>query len=68
MYRLLSRAEVLALLSPYGASFVKELFTGAELWRTRSGLELVLTPEYDGTYHEYMVLQAIELSIRPRMG
>lgn len=65
MYRLLSRDEVLALLAPYEGRFVREPFRGAELWRTRSGLELVLTPEYDGSYHEFMVLQAIELSIQP---
>lgn len=59
---------MLNLLNPYGARFVRELFTGAELWRTGSGLELVLTPEYDGAYHEYMVLQAIELSIKPSLS
>ena len=68
MHRLLTRAEVEALLAPYGGRYVDDFSFGAERWTTSAGLELCLTVEYNGLYHEFMIQQAIELSIIPSLN
>ena len=54
-----------APLGPYGLSFCGCPFPGCEAWRTECAFEVHLTPEDNGMYYEYMILQAIDLSIIP---
>jgi hypothetical protein len=65
MYRLLTRAEVAAMLSSYGARHLYDHEAGSEQWATSWGFEFCLTTEADGLYHEFMVIEAERLSIQP---
>lgn len=65
MYRLLSRAEVVACLSAHGAEFHSLVRPGCECWKTSWDFFFWLTPEDTGMYHEFMVHQAVTMSIEP---
>ena len=64
MFLTVAREEAHARLRAAGFRYVETLFETAEVWRTASGFEVHLTPEFDGTgaYEDEMIKAAEALA------